>query len=66
MGRGGSRNDKWIKEISLHLNYNDVCDLILAKSKKIYADNKDIKYGKIYNEKTVFLCKQKLKRDYDK
>lgn len=26
--RGRSRNDKWIKEISLHLNYNDVCDVI--------------------------------------
>jgi len=39
---GRSRNDKTIKEISLHLNYNDVCDLIY-KSKKIQADNKGVK-----------------------
>jgi len=29
-----SRNDKTIKEISLHLNYNDVCNLVY-KGKKI-------------------------------
>lgn len=39
--RGRSRNDKWIKEISLHLNYNDVCDVIHVQ--KTCTDNEDVK-----------------------